>query len=87
MRIFISSHYTKQLKKLAKKRPQIITKTKEKLAIFQEDSLHPSLKLHKLTGKDGETWSISIEYDLRLTFVYTKEGILLTDIGSHDEVY
>lgn len=46
-----------------------------------------SLRLHKLQGKMVTDWSITIEQDLRLIFTYVKDGVLLIDIGKHEDVY
>jgi len=40
-----------------------------------------------LSGKKIEEWSISITDSIRVIFQYIPEGIVLTDIGTHDEVY
>lgn len=87
MTIYLSSRYVKNFKKLKKKKPQITSKIKEKIRIFRLNPTHPSLKLHKLSGKKIDLWSFSIEEDLRTTFTYVEDGILLINIGSHKEVY
>jgi len=45
------------------------------------------LRLHKVSGKRISSWSVTITYKVRVLFVLRKKSILLTDIGSHDEVY
>lgn len=37
--------------------------------------------------KNGPSWSLSIDNDLRILFVYRDYGVLLVDLGGHDEVY
>ncbi len=60
----------------------------EKILILNLDINHPSLALHKLTGKLQNHWAFSLAYDLRVIFRYTPDGnILFIDIGTHDEVY
>lgn len=46
---------------------------------------YTALRLHKLSGK--ENWSISISSDIRLKFSIHRDTILCLDIGTHDEVY
>lgn len=87
MRIFISPYFKKRYQRLIKKNPQLRTLTDKKISLFEKNPLHHSLRLHKLSGKVIDQWSISLKGDLRIVFQYVKEGILLTDIGSHDEVY
>lgn len=87
MTIFVSPSYKRAHLKLTKTNPQLAERIKQKLVRFQENPTHPSLRLHKLTGEQIDEWSISIMGNVRIIFQYIPEGILLTDIGSHDEVY
>jgi len=50
---------------------------------------HPSLRLHPLKGKLRGLHSVSINISYRLTmeFIIEDQGIVLIDIGSHDEIY
>jgi hypothetical protein len=57
-----------------------------KLKIFVTNPRHPGLRLHKIGAKE-DAWSISVDLKLRILFVYRSYGILLVDIGTHDEVY
>ena len=87
MNIYLSSQYLKAYKKLVKNQPYIHKKVKNKLKLFQENPNHSSLRLHKLHGGSYKNWSISIEKDIRLLFSYVKGGVLLVNIGTHDQVY
>lgn len=55
--------------------------------LFLKNPKHPSLRLHKLSRKNIELWSISIKGNLQIIFQYVKKGILITDISSHNQVY
>lgn len=50
---------------------------------------HPSLRLHKLTGKLSGLSSVSINMSYRITLelIIQDNDIILINIGSHDEVY
>lgn len=87
MNIFVSSAYIKAHRRLTKKNPQLVEKIKTTLRLLQHNPVHPSLRLHKLSGKDIDQWNISVSPNLRIVFQYVVGGILLTDIGTHDEVY
>ena len=87
MEIYLSSKYKKSHRKVVKKNPHLQSKIKKQLQILLGDPRHPSLSLHKLEGKLYTSWSIKIQKNVRLTFTYIKDGILLIDIGTHDEVY
>ena len=87
MTIFVSRSFLRKYKKLLKQNPRLREKIKNQLSIFQDNPNHPSLRLHKLQGKMITDWSISVGQDLRLIFTNVKDGILLVDIGKHEEVY
>jgi len=87
MNLHFSSGYIKAYQKIIKKRPHLHKKVKEKLKILSQNPRRPSLRLHKLEGGSYKNWSISIEKDVRILFSYVKDGIILVDIGKHDEVY
>jgi mRNA-degrading endonuclease YafQ of YafQ-DinJ toxin-antitoxin module len=60
----------------------------EKLELFVKEPFHPTLKNHKLSGNLKGLNAIYIEYDCRLVFhMLSEDEALLTNIGSHDEVY
>lgn len=87
MKFFLSPYFQKKYKKLIKNNPKLSQLIDEKFSLFKINSKHSSLRLHKLKGKTVNQWSISIKGDLRIIFQYVKEGILVTNIGSHNEVY
>lgn len=77
-----TSHlFEKHYKKLPK---GIKEKAKAKEKIFRENSFHPLLKTHKLSGKDKECWAFWVDYSYRIKFIFLDdEKILFLDIGSH----
>ena len=87
MNILASSHFQKKYKKIVKNKPRIIKIIEQKITLLQSNPQHPSLRLHKLTGKLTNSWSISIKSNLRIVFQYVDSNILLINIGPHDEVY
>lgn len=87
MKIFLSPSFVKSYKKLTKRQQPLKEKIKDKLNLFLHNPLHPSLKLHRLKGKMIEDWSIAIEQNRRIIFTYIEDGILLIDVGKHEEVY
>ena len=58
-----------------------------------EDPFHPTLHTHKLKGELAGAWACTVEYDNRIIFELVsnpqtgEEEILLTTMGTHDEVY
>lgn len=88
MNIYYSAHFQKKLTKYEKKKdPLIRQKIKKALTQLTTDNLTKGIRLHKVTISGAEAWSVSLDLKIRLIFVYVEEGILLTDLGSHDEVY
>lgn len=87
MRIFLDPKYIQNFKKIIKKNPQVLPLIKKQVSILKLNPSHPSLRLHKLKAKNPGVWSISVDEDLRILFVYTEEGALFVNIGTHDEVY
>ncbi len=87
MNIHTSPPYTRRFKKLVKNNKNISELIDKKLALFVKNKNHPSLRLHKLSGQFENAWSISINDSIRILFHYIDDGILLGEIGYHDEVY
>lgn len=87
MTIKQSPRFVQKFKKLVKKDHELEVRIEIKLKLFLLDFRHPSLRLHKIKSKSMDMWSISIDRDLRILFLYRDYGILLIDIGGHDEVY
>lgn len=87
MNIFLSSSFSRSYKKVLRKNPRLERKIKKRISLFREYPEHPSLKLYKLTGSLHETWSFSIEDDVRILFTYANDGVIFVDIGKHEEVY
>ncbi len=56
---------------------------KSKLALMVENTRHPSLRTKKIKGQK-KIFEASITMDIRLTWQYTDDGILLRNIGEHD---
>ncbi len=84
MRITYAPSFLRALKKLP---VELIEETKEKILLFTQDSNHPILKVHKLTGKLKGQYSFSVNYKIRIVFCYplkSKQVIFFTAIGDHD---
>lgn len=56
---------------------------KNKLELMIENPRHPSLRTKKIQGQDN-IFEASITMDIRITWQYTEDGILLRNIGEHD---
>ena len=88
-KIEITEAYTKRLIKFLKKHKDITPKYKKVLLLLEADPFHPSLRLHKLSGKLDMLHSVSIDMQYRVTieFYIEEEKIIPVNIGTHDGVY
>lgn len=57
---------------------------KKKLELLIENPRHPSLRTKKIRGQHN-IFEASITMDIRMTWQYTEDGILLRNIGEHDK--
>lgn len=59
------------------------------LEILEVNPSHPSLRLHRLSGKLDNLHLVSInrQYRILLHFVIKNDLIIPVDVGSHDELY
>lgn len=85
MNIKTTVYFDKNLSKKIRKNPHLKAKVKKQIELLRENLRHPSLRLHKLTGKRAQEYSFWIEENLRITFMIINKEILFTDIITHDE--
>ncbi len=88
-KLIFTETYLKSEHTFLKKHPELIEKYKKVLRLLELNPNHLSLKLHKLKGKFNNKYAISITYSYRiiLSFAIVETGIVLIDVGHHDEVY
>lgn len=76
-----SAEFLKNVVRLPK---NIIEKTKEKELLFRENVFNPTLRAHKLHGKNREAWAFWVNYIYRIKFVFlTENEVLFLDVGTH----
>ena len=74
--------------KIRQKDKKLATRIEKQIMLFEENSKHPSLRTHKLSGKLQEMWSISITMNIRMVYILLdKDNALFVKIGTHDQVY
>jgi len=85
----ITEAYSKKLIKFLKKHKDITPKYKKIIRLLEADPFHPSLRLHKLSGKLDMLYSVSIDmqYRISIEFYVENKKIIPIHIGTHDEVY
>lgn len=87
MRITFSVEVQKKLKEINKNDQKLSRKIHKQLSLFLKNPKHPSLRIHKLSGKLKNYYSISINPGFRMTCFITGNEAHFTKIGTHDEVY
>ena len=85
----ITEAYSKKLIKFLKKHKDITPKYQKVIRLLEADPFHPSLRLHKLSGKLDMLYSVSIDmqYRISIEFYVENKKIIPIHIGTHDEVY
>jgi addiction module RelE/StbE family toxin len=79
--IYYTSRFEKQFKKLPRVVQEKAVATEYRI---RSNPLHPSLRLHKLSGKLEGLWSISITNSYRIIFESLEDGdLLFISIGLH----
>lgn len=81
MKIYYSSIFKEKVKLLDKKTKKTF---KNKLKLMINNLYHPSLRTKKIQGTDN-IFEASITMGYRMTWQYYKEGVLLRNIGEHDD--
>lgn len=77
----LSSDYVKEHRVLPLHVQKRVGKT---LELFSQNPLHPSLRLHRLSGKWEGHWSLSITLKHRIIFkTMENDDVLLVSVGTH----
>ena len=86
--IYIQS-YILRARKFAKRHPELLGQYEKILRLLEANPSHPSLRLHKLTGKLDGLYSVSINmtYRISLEFIIDDDTVIPVNVGTHDEAY
>lgn len=94
MRLLIwSPGFKRSLKRLVRRKPDLLPKVEKALNLLVEDPFHPTLHTHKLKGDLAGSWACAVDFDYRIVFEFVRnpkadvELILLDAVGKHHEVY
>ena len=81
MELIYAPAFVRQFQKLADGLQEDVL---EKIELFKNQKNHKALKVHKLKGRLKGRWSFSVNYGLRIVFLYTsKQEATLLGIGDH----
>lgn len=81
MNLYYSELFADKVKQLS---PEVRGTLKKKLELLMESPRHPSLRTKKIRGQD-RIFEASVTMEIRMTWEYTEDGILLRNIGEHDK--
>jgi mRNA-degrading endonuclease YafQ of YafQ-DinJ toxin-antitoxin module len=91
--LVFTSRFRRELKRFAGKDWHRHRCVKETLERMETNIFDPKLQTHALTGKLAGFHASSCGYDCRIVFHFSRnpatkaEEIILTAVGTHDEVY
>lgn len=81
MKIYYSSKFEREYKKLPKKMKK---SAEEKEEIFRKNPFDPQLNTHKLHGRLKDYWVFSVNDKYRIIFEFVKKDIIwFHSIGDH----
>lgn len=88
-KLIFTEQYEKRLRKFIKKHPEVFSQYEKIIRLLEVNPHHPSLRLHKLSGKltDLHSVSINISYRITIELIIIEKEIIPVEIGSHNEVY
>ena len=87
--LVFTEQYNRRAAKWLKKHPNLRSNYLKTLQLLELNPLHPSLRLHALSGRLAGLHSVSINLSYRLTLelLISERDIILINIGDHDAVY
>ncbi len=87
MKVRLEERLIQKLQLIKRKDPRLAKQIQKQLKLFKENPKLKSLRVHKLSRKLKDTWSISITKSIRMVYKIEGEEAYFFDLGTHDEVY
>ncbi len=84
MKIYYSSKFLKEYRKLPKK---VKIKAERKEIIFRKNLFDARLKTHRLKGILKDFWAFSIDYQYRIVFEFQDDDIVWFHSAGTHEIY
>ena len=81
--------YIRRARRFIKRHPDLVSQYEKTLRPLELNPSHRSLRLHKLSGKLDDPYSVSVNmsYQITLELLIREDAIIPVDIGSHDKIY
>ena len=87
--LIFTAQYEKRALRFLKRHPELERQYLKTLQLLEANPFHPSLRLHRLSGRLSDLHSVSINLSYRITmeFLIENQEIIPVDVGNHDTVY
>jgi mRNA-degrading endonuclease YafQ of YafQ-DinJ toxin-antitoxin module len=87
--LVFTEQYIKRAARFLKRHPELGQQYLKTLQLLEVDPFHPSLRLHKLSGRlEGlHSVSINLSYRITLEFLINDSEIVPVNVGDHDTAY
>jgi len=88
-KILYTDGYIRRATKFIRRHPEIVSQYEKTLKLLEANPTHPSLRLHRLSGRLEGLYSVSINmsYRISLEFMLHEDAVIPVDVGTHDEAY
>ena len=87
--LIFTDQYEKCALRFLKRHPELERQYLKALQLLEANPFHPSLRLHRLSGRlmDLHSVSINLSYRITLEFLIENQEIIPVDVGDHYTVY
>jgi mRNA-degrading endonuclease YafQ of YafQ-DinJ toxin-antitoxin module len=87
--LVFTEQYTRRAVRFLRRHPELEQQYLKTLKLLEADPFHPSLRIHKLSGRlDGlHSVSINLSYRITLELMINESEIIPVNVGDHDTVY
>ena len=88
-KIVYTHSYIRRAKKFIKQHPELLGQYEKTLRLLEVNPSHPSLHLHKLTGRLADLYAVYINqsYRIAIELIFKEDTVIPVSVGSHDQVY
>ncbi len=88
-RLVFTEQYVKRAARFLRQHPDLEKQYLKTLQLLELNPHHPSLRLHRLSGRRQALHSVSINLSCRITLelLIQDEQIIPVNVGDHDAVY
>ena len=88
-KLVITDAYAERAERFFRQHADLATRYFKTIQLLEANPLHPSLRLHALSGRLNGLYSVSINLSYRITLEMEvrEREIVLVNVGTHEAVY